>query len=200
MKTLLGALRALFWLTLLFALDRPYLAVLTLLSILFHELCHIVSLLCASKTMAAQTRLFGIRIAPKGLLSYRRERRVAAAGPMGGLFLSLLCFLLMPAAPEYLLDFAICNLLTSLSNLLPLEGYDGYRILACTLALHGRDTGVLHKVSFVLTALLSLVSLFLFGILGEGLFSTAFFLFSLLSALPQEKNTISENLREKRSI
>lgn len=196
MNTLLSFLRALFWITLLFALDRPYLAMLTLLSILYHELCHLSALLLLSRRARAQTRLFGLRLTPEGLLSYREERCIAAAGPIGGLLLAGLCVFLFPLAPDYFLDFALCNLLTSLSNLLPIEGYDGYRILSCTLALRGTGTHVLRVISFILTAALSLLSLFLLGIAGQGLWSGAFFLFSLLSALPDEKTEFASILEK----
>ncbi len=192
-RLLIGGLRALFWITLLFALDRPYLAVLTLLSLLIHEGGHIFALLPICRRVRAGTRLCGLRLTPAAPLSYRQERLVAAAGPLSGCFAALLCLLLRPISPDYMLDFALCNLFTSLSNLLPLEGYDGYRILRATADLRGSGYAALSALSFSLCAILALLSLFLFGILGEGLWPAAVFLFSLLCALPEQKNTICEN-------
>ncbi len=200
LSILIGALRAFFWFTLLFALDRPYLAVLTLLSILIHEGGHVLAFLFLSRGARMKTHLCGLRLSPTALLSYEQERFVAAAGPICGGIAALLSFAFGPLAPGYMPDFALCNLLTSLSNLLPIEGYDGYRILSASAALRGRESRLLPALSFGLCALLSLLSLFLFGILGEGLWTSAVFLFSLLSALPEQKNTISEDFGEKRRI
>ena len=47
-----GVLRAGFWICLLFALDRPYLAILTLLAMLFHELFHLLAFMLLSKNFS----------------------------------------------------------------------------------------------------------------------------------------------------
>lgn len=193
---LLNLLRAGFWCCLLFALDRAYLAVLTLLALLWHEVFHMLALLHLSRSARMRSRLNGLRLLPSGILSYREERFVAAAGPLGGLLGALLCLPLYPLAPDYLPDFALCHLLTSLSNLLPIEGYDGYRILKSTLLLHEARSAstVTNAVSFALSALLALLSLFLLGLIGEGLWPTVTFLFALIGSLPDRKNTILEDL------
>lgn len=193
---LLNIFRAGFWCCLLFALDQAYLAVLTLLALLWHESFHILALLRLSKSSNMKARLNGLRLLPNGLLSYREERFVAATGPLGGLLGALLCLLFCPLAPDYLPDFALCHLLTSLSNLLPIEGYDGYRILKSTLLLHETRSAhtVTNAVSFALSAMLTLLSLFLLGLIGEGLWPMVTFLFALIGSLPDRKNTILENL------
>ena len=192
---LLEILRAGFWFCLLFALDRPYLAVLTLLSLAFHEAFHIFALMRLARGARMRTHLCGLRIYPNEVLSYREQRRIAAAGPLGGLIGALLCFIFSPLAPSYLMDFALCHLLTSLSNLLPIEGYDGHRILKTTLALHGNGDAdkIAGALSFFFSAVLTLASLSVFGILGEGLWASGAFLFSLLVSLPERKNSIFEN-------
>ena len=186
---LLWLSRAAFWLCLLFALDAPYLAVFTLLSLVWHELFHVIAFWHLKKHARMQTRLYGLRLFPVGTLSYKEERRIAAAGPIGGGIGAILAFSLMPLAPEFFLDFALCHLFTSLSNLLPIEGYDGYRILESTLAIHSlKCTDALARgISFVFSALLALLALFIFGILGAGLWASGAFLFALLSAIPEEK-------------
>lgn len=192
---LLESLRAGFWICLLFALDRACLAVLTLLALVFHEVFHIFALFCISEHGHIRTRLSGLRIFPSKALSYREEIWVAAAGPIGGFCGALLCFVFKPAAPEYLSDFAFCHLITALSNLLPIEGYDGYRILKASIALRGRADAdrITGMLSFFFTALLTLLSLSVFGILGEGLWPSFAFLFGLIGALPERKNAFFEN-------
>ena len=174
----------------LFAFDQPYLAVLTIFSMAWHELFHVLALMRIAKRAHLRTHLSGLRLFPSGTLSYREERYAAAAGPIGGFIGAFFCLLLSPLAPAYLYDFALCHLLTSLSNLFPIEGYDGYRILQTTLSLRGGDGThtTMKKISFVFSAVLSLFSLFLFGILGQGLWASSVFLFSLLCSLPEEKD------------
>lgn len=190
-----GVLRAGFWICLLFALDRPYLAILTLLAMLFHELFHLLAFMLLSKSVRLKTKISGLRLFPRGTLSYKEERFVALAGPIGGGIGALFCRIFYPLAPDYLLDFALCHLLTSLSNLLPIEGYDGYRALKATLALHESPDPerVTQAVSFACTAALTLLSLCFFGILGQGIWPAGAFLFTLIGTLPEEKNTFFEN-------
>lgn len=195
---LLRILRAAFWICLLFALDVPYLSVFTLLAMLWHELFHLLAFMRIARHARLCTHLSGLRLFPSDVLSYRDERRTAAAGPIGGLFGALLCIVFLPLSPSYLSDFAFCHLFTTISNLLPLEGYDGYRILHTTLAL--RDTAdaeaLMRQISFVCSAILALLSLFLFGILGEGLWASGAFLSSLIGSLP-EKKTFSHGFLRK---
>ncbi len=189
-----GVLRAGFWICLLFAFDRPYLAILTLLAMLWHEGFHFLALLHLARGGRFRTHLSGLRLLPRGALSYKEERFVCAAGPIGGGIGALLCLIFYPLAPEYLSEFALCHSLTSLSNLLPINGYDGYRILKATLALHGTSDKekFVRAVSFAFTAALALLSLCFFGILGEGLWPAIVFLFTLIGALPDQKNAFSE--------
>ena len=193
LKALAALLRAAFWITLIFAMDRPYLAWMTLIAIVWHEGAHILALCSLRCGARLGARLFGLRLSPEAPLSYRDERRVAAAGPIAGFVFAALCLLFYPLAPGYLLEFALCHLLTSLSNLLPIEGYDGYRILSCTLALHGRKDTPLFAVSFLFSAFFCLLSLSVLGMIGEGLWAAISFLFALICSIPNEENTIFEN-------
>ena len=195
-------LRLCFWAVLLFALDRPYLAVMTLLSLIWHEGFHFFALMRESTGGRMKPRLCGLRLFPQSTLSYEGERRIAAAGPIGGFIGAGLCLCLMPLARTYFFEFALCHILTSLSNLLPIEGYDGYRVLAASIALRGteRAARLLRRLSFLLSGAMTLFSLSVFGILGEGLWPAGTFLFTLLFSIPEEKKGILKNLREKRRI
>ena len=195
-------LRLSFWAVLLFALDRPYLAVMTLLALLWHEGFHILAFLRENAAARMSPRLGGLRLCPQKALSYESERRIAAAGPIGGFIGAGLCLLFSPLARSYFFEFALCHLLTSLTNLLPIEGYDGYRILKTTAALRESDRAhaLLPRLSFFLTGVLTLISLSVFGILGEGLWPAGSFLFSLLFSIPGEKKGFSSNFGEKRRI
>lgn len=182
-------LRMSFWAVLLFAIDKPYLAVMTLLALILHEGFHLLAFLREHTAGRLRTRLCGLRLIPEKVLSYEAERRIAAAGPLGGFICAALCMLLAPLARAYFLEFALCNLFTSLSNLLPIEGYDGYRILATSAALHENESALraLRTLSFLLLGLLSLIFLSVFGISGEGFFPAGAFLFTLFFSIPKQK-------------
>ena len=96
---LLRILRAAFWICLLFALDVPYLSVFTLLAMLWHELFHLLAFMRIARRARLCTHLSGLRLFPSDVLSYRDERRTAAAGPIGGLFGALLCIVFLPIYP-----------------------------------------------------------------------------------------------------
>ncbi len=191
-------LRAAFWTVLLFAIDKPYLAVMTLLALVWHEAFHLLAFVREHTAGRLEPRLCGLRLIPQKTLSYEAERRIAAAGPIGGLLGAALCLLLSPLAREYFFEFALCHLFTSLSNLLPIEGYDGYRILAASAALRESEgtLRILRMLSFLLTGLLSLIFLSIFGVSGEGLFPAGAFLFTLFFMIDDE-NVQFSRIREK---
>lgn len=177
-------LRLLFFLLLLFAFDTPVIACMTLLCALWHEGGHLLVLSRLGVTRRFSPRLNGLVCTPERPLSYREEAAVAAAGPAANLLFALLSLLLLPLGHAFFLTLAFCHLMTALSNLLPLEGYDGARILSALLSLHGRDPyGLLSVTSFALSVLLLFLALYLVGKCGEGYWLLGVFLFSLLYRL-----------------
>lgn len=115
-------------LVLALALTRDTLLPAFLLAATVHELGHI----CAARALGIRLRvleldMIGAKLYPAlPLPSYRAELLLAAAGPSASLLLAL--FLLPHGAP-----FARTLLFTTLSfaafNLLPVEGFDGGRML-----------------------------------------------------------------------
>jgi Zn-dependent protease len=84
---------------------------------------------------------------------------------IGGPLINVIIFVfLIPLRNNaYISEFALINLLTALSNLLPIEGYDGYKILNCILHLLEIPAGenVLSWTSFLSCVILCFISLFL---------------------------------------
>ncbi len=198
LKIMISALRRLcnflptvFWGLLIYGFDAPYMANITILSIIIHEVGHVLSLFLLRKEQNIRGVINGIRLSPKQSLSYREELLVALGGPLvniivGGLLLAL------PFSKEYIKAFAVMNLLTALSNLLPTQGSDGYRIIKSALALiFGREYFfALDIVSIVISILITLSALFLMLKIGEGYWIYCLFLYNSLSIL--------ENLRKRR--
>lgn len=181
------ALRMLFFLLLLFAFDTPSVACLTLLCALLHEGGHLLAIfLLGGGGGHFSSRLNGLVYTPSAPLSYRAELLVAVAGPASNFFFALLSLLLLPLGARFFLTFALCHLMTALSNLLPLQGYDGERVLTAWLALSGKEgRGTLRGFSFFLTSLLLFFALYLVGRCGEGYWLLGVFFFSLLLRLQE---------------
>jgi Zn-dependent protease len=92
---------------------------------------------------------------------------------------------------EYSETFVAINLATAVSNLLPIEGYDGYRLIEAAISyldLGFRAYAVLEAVSFFLTATLCIISLFLVYTFGNGYWFMAIFLFATVSKLQKWQN------------
>lgn len=171
-----------FWSLTLFGFDLVYIGVLTLISALIHEMGHIAAILILNKNVscAPSGRVYGFRI-KTGVLSYKEEIIVSMAGPLVNILFSFLLF----NKNDYLSSFALINLMTAASNLLPIENYDGYKALyaAVSLASKKEDLAarVLPKLSFVISAIVSFISLYLMLTFGEGYWIFAIFLSSLIS-------------------
>ena len=187
----------------LLAFNAVYVAVLTLVVLLWHEGGHLFVLWCLRR------RVRGVRVSAGGLrmrtgaLSYREELLVAAGGPLANLAGALFTLPFLRLDRAYFGTLLVLHLLTALSNLLPVGGRDGERILRALLCLSGRWEwlpGLLSALSFLLEATLCFLSLYLVLRLGEGYAVAATFLFGTLSALRGSKNEqktrISEHLRE----
>ncbi len=186
-------LTLLFFLLLLFGFDAPSLAVMTLLSALMHEGGHLLALYALGiRGGRFRAHLNGLVCTPRRTLSYREEILVAAAGPLTNLLLAVLFFLLCPLGVAFFSSFALCELLTGLSNLIPVRGYDGERILTAYLASHGYTGRFSERLSFFFTAVLVFLSLALIGTLGEGYWLFGVFFVSLLLGVRERQN---ENFR-----
>ena len=89
----------------------------------FHELCHLVAIyLCSGSWQGVVVSSNTARI-PLPPLLWWQELLCAIAGPVGGFFL----WFLYPVFPQ----MAVCGLVQSLYNLLPIFPMDGGRVLRC---------------------------------------------------------------------
>lgn len=105
----------------------------TLIAATVHECGHLL----AARRLGVRLRLFeldviGARLFPVGSIpSYRAEVLLAAAGP---LFSVLLAVFLLPCGAPFAREVLAATCSLALFNLLPVEGFDGWRILGGILA------------------------------------------------------------------
>lgn len=127
------------WIAFLLLTEPPAYALLMLAATALHETGHLFAFfVCGEPLPAFSGRQFGLLLTPTGgMLSYKKEIIICAAGP---LFNLLACLSLLPAIRAGLaVDANFCffalNLFTALFNLLPLSGFDGGRMLSAALSL-----------------------------------------------------------------
>ena len=191
-----------FWLALVFAFDEPYVAFLTLIAIAVHELGHIGALVYFSRAYRFFGVGSGLRLSARGELSYKEELIVAACGPLTNIaiFLAVTPFTLLSIG-EYAKIFGLINLFTAISNLLLIEGYDGYRIAECLINQYvvlNIPYAILRAVSFSLSAILSLTALYLIRSFDGGYWVFFIFLFALLRAITSDRAVFPKKRRKKR--
>ena len=174
-----------FWVSLIFGFDTPYIAILTLISAIMHELGHGLMISLLSRGASIRGHATGFRIREGRMLTYRGEVAVLLGGPMMNLLIFLLALPFASAMSGYVRILGLVNLATGISNLLPLEGYDGYGALSMILRSRGKErlVGWLEVCSFVLSILVTFAALHLIDIYGEGYWIFGLFFFTVISKL-----------------
>lgn len=170
-----------FWVLMIFGFDAPYMAILTILSALLHELGHIISMMLVGKVRGRlRTHLSGFRITANGG-GYIEDIITLLGGPTINILAFLLCFALSRGQEGYIMEVGFVSLITAISNLLPVEGYDGYNIILKLLYMKEATGGVrvLEAISFGISIAFTFLSLYLLLRYGEGYWVFGIF-FSLL--------------------
>ena len=158
-----GVLPFLFWVCMLFGLDAPRIASLTVLCALIHEAGHLLVLCLLGKSVGSpRGRLSGFVIACSERKMREWERIfVLLGGVMANLctVLVLLPFCRLSPTADSLMKL---SLLTALSSLLPVEGYDGYGVLyTLSESFFPALCAPLRVLSFTITCALLFFSLYL---------------------------------------
>ena len=191
------ALPLLFWILLMLAFDTPMMTILTIAAALTHEIGHIavMAFITDGKLTLPRAVISGLRLKSSRMLSYKEEAMVAAGGPIINLlvFITLIPFF----NSDYILAFGMLNLLTAISNLIPINGYDGYRILGAILAYMGKtelNEGILSYTSLLFSVFAVFSSLFFILKIGEGYWVFAvFFAILIKDILKMQSRTNNEN-------
>lgn len=186
-RGLCGFLSLIFFALVIFGFNSTATGVLTLLAALIHELGHIfASLSLLEYSEAPRFVLSGLRLKRPRNIAYRDEIIITAAGPAFNFIAFLILLFISAFCGRYFLLFAMLNLFTAISNLLPIKSFDGYRILLALSGLYGSSfhiEKILYALSFALTALLTFLSLYLIMRVGEGYWIFAIYFSSLLGGI-----------------
>ena len=191
-----------FWVLIMFGFDSISVTVMTLLAAIIHECGHlaVISHLCGHSSAAPAPRLDGMRITPSRILSYKEEIFAAFGGPLANAILFLILIPFFDKADGYAVTFATINLMTALSNLLPVSGFDGYKIALNALALKFGSEGAerfLSAFSFLFCTVILFLSLYLILKIGEGYWIFGiFFIATLGEVFKRSKPTKTKNVRD----
>ena len=179
-----------FWVLLIFGFDEPYMAILTILSALLHELGHIIAMMLVGRFRGKlRAHLSGFRISAIGG-GYTEDIISLIGGPAINFLAFLFCSLLCKFESGYMMEVAVLNLITALSNLLPVEGYDGYNILIKLFSIKEDAKGIrsLERISFGISIAFTFFSLYLLLRYGEGYWIFGIFFSLLLGKIFKESN------------
>ena len=197
-----GCLPILFWCLLIFSFETPLFGAMTVLSAAIHELGHETYIfLRTGKLRAMRGVLHGLKItcSEASRFSYSEEAFLYASGPLANLLVALL-YHTYSCLGSYAVYFAVINLTTAASNLVPIKGYDGHGILCAILQRHLRfNTAqmISNTVSSAFTVALCITSLYLIDRFGESYWIFFVFLLSLISSIAQSlKNANYEKERD----
>ena len=184
----------LFWVTLMLGLEEPRVAWLTVLAAIIHESGHISFLKLKKIRGDWRGVISGMRIKSDGVMTYGEEMMLYAAGPLANLLAAAIA---MPFGSEGAVIFGTLNIATAFSNLLPIEGYDGYGILRVWADMRdcsGMFGVVLKCLSPATVLLFTVFSVYLIDRFGVGYWIFGIFFFSLLGKLNEWlKNTKFED-------
>lgn len=180
----------LFWVLLLLGFHAPPLAMMTVTCAAMHEGGHLLALACLGRHAGAPLhRLNGFLLPTVGVLSYKEELIVTAAGPLVNLLFSPLCLCLLPFGGDFFLTLCYVSLCTGLCNLVPIGGYDGKRLLYILICLRWGSTvadTVCRRLSLVTSATLTLLSLYLIWRADTGYWLFGVFFASMLAHMSHE--------------
>lgn len=164
--------------------DKSGLAAMSLLAAGLHEIGHLIAARAMKIPIGAMRfDLLGARIDVKGrMLSYGEEWLLCASGPLSSLVFSLIGAFFWTHS-GLAIAFSCASLLLGLLNLLPIQTFDGGRMLECALLSFTtpQKTGsVLRGCTFFFLWLLWAFSAYLMIKIADGI-SLFFFTLTLLA-------------------
>jgi len=191
-KSLIRILALLFWILLMTSFSNFEMMFLTLFAAFLHEVGHVLVLLMMKKEFSLPRLITtGFVIKTQTNLSYKEEIIICGAGPMINLLLFVFLF-------PHSQSFAMINLATAISNLLPLPGYDGYKIINNVISLcfgNLLSCKIMPFLSLAVSSALVFFSLFFILLVNGGYFIFCIFFVVLVQQILFYQNKIkNENL------
>ena len=164
--------------------DKSGLASMSLLAAALHEAGHLVAARFMKIPIGSMRfDLLGARIDVKGrILSYGEEWLLCVAGPLSSLVFSILGSFFWSHGKLFVV-FSCASLLLGLLNLLPIQTFDGGRMLECALlsfTTPKRTGDILRGCTFLFLWLLWAFSAYLMIKIADGI-SLFFFTITLLA-------------------
>ncbi|MBQ8371577.1 MAG: hypothetical protein IJX38_01375 [Clostridia bacterium] len=171
-------LTVIFLVSILYGFDDAAVVHLTLIASFVHECGHISAARitrCAASLPSG--RLLGLKIKIDKSASYKQQLAVLLGGPLANIAASLLSFLVFGIHSEYMRLFSVLNMTTALSNLMPLDGFDGYRLLMLAAESHNSDAllRITDFLSYIFSAAATVISLYFLYRLDTGYWFFALF-------------------------
>lgn len=187
MAMLLNILPVIFWLCLIYSFDEFMGANVTVLAMIIHEMGHILCIfIFTGKFDLPRGDITGLRIDKTKINSYGYDLALYSAGIIFNFIAVAIMLVLKNRFGEFATLFITINLATAISNMLPVEGYDGYKIITSLLSYfnagHTAYT-VLEIFSFSFVFLMCILSLYLVYTFGNGYWIMGIFLFATVAKL-----------------
>ena len=170
--------------------DKSGIAAMSILAAALHEVGHLLAArLLKIPIRAMRFDLLGARIDVKGrILSYGEEWLLCMAGPLSSLLFSLLGSFFW-SHTKLAIVFSCASLLLGLLNLLPIQTFDGGRMLECALLsfTSPKKVGsILRGCTFLFLWLLWAFSAYLMIKIADGI-SLFFFTLTLLARFFEDR-------------
>lgn len=177
-------LPVIFWISVIFGFEEPKIGVISIIAALIHECGHVAFLrLKNAGSNGVRGVISGFRIRSSSLLSYREEILLYLSGPLANIVAAIIFSLFRGETAALLCTL---NIATAISNLIPVEGYDGYGALH-TLAEQSNPGGIcirlLEIVSSVIIFSFCILSIYFIDRFGSGYWIFAIFFASMLRQL-----------------
>ena len=182
--TFSNLLPSIFWALLIFGFEDTLTAFATIACIIIHECGHLIAIIHSGQSkLKIRSVLSGMRIKSCTNLSYGQKLLVYLSGSA----MNILCIpiLLLPALRNnyFSKEMITMSIATALSNLLPIEGYDGYGAIYTLFEM--KQAGqkayfALSSFSTCLIFLFSVLSLYLIDRKGGGYWIFAVFFISMI--------------------
>ena len=184
---IVSILPVIFWLCLIYSFDEKIGASVTILAMIIHEFGHLSCIfLLTGKIRIPKGNFAGLRITENTMATYMQQLLLYASGASFNLIAIALMVIFHGWSHQYGIMFITINFATAISNLLPIDGYDGYKIILTLINCFNLGYGAyvfLEIISFIFTFLMSIVSLFLVYTFGNGYWIMGIFITATINKL-----------------